>query len=163
MGYAAPQQQQQQQPSSYVPNTFAAEAQSNSGTTTTTTSSIGNAAYNYGDHQSAFNINQNPSFTPAPNYANPAPSNAYGYGGGPYNNPVPQYGQQPPQQQPPSATSAGPTIFNPTNAPNAPTNAFPSQFSMLQQPMVQDMALQYGQRLADQGWCFDYHYYYYYY
>lgn len=30
-------------------------------------------------------------------------------------------------------------------------NRFPSQFSVFQQPMVQDMALQYGQKLADQG------------
>lgn len=29
--------------------------------------------------------------------------------------------------------------------------SFTQQFSMLQQPMVQDMALQYGQKLADQG------------
>lgn len=47
--------------------------------------------------------------------------------------------------------------------PNAPTTQpvlnqqgpdnsnFPTQFSVFQQPMVQDMALQYGQKLADQG------------
>lgn len=29
--------------------------------------------------------------------------------------------------------------------------SFPTQFSVFQQPMVQDMALQYGQKLADQG------------
>lgn len=31
------------------------------------------------------------------------------------------------------------------------TAGFPQQFAMFQQPMVQDMAMQYGQKLADQG------------
>lgn len=47
----------------------------------------------------------------------------------------------------------------PNVSPNQPAmnqqgpgnNSFPSQFSVFQQPMVQDMALQYGQKLADQG------------
>lgn len=150
MGYTAPQQ-----PNAYVPNTFATEAHSgiDSGSTTTT-SSIGNAAYNYGDQQNTFNMNQNPTF--APNYANQPSTNPY-YGA-PYSNPTPQYGQQPPQ--PPNVSIAGgggaaPSIYNPPNpamaAAAGPANTFSGQFSMLQQPMVQDMALQYGQRLADQG------------
>lgn len=35
-------------------------------------------------------------------------------------------------------------------APQAP-GGFGQQFAMFQQPMVQDMAMQYGQKLADQG------------
>lgn len=126
MGYSAPQQ-------NYAPNAFPSET---SGAATA-------PSYNYNDQ---INVNQNNAFPP--NYSNAPASNPY-YD--PYTNanqPQPQYGQQPqvPQQSP----SPGPTIFNP-NAPPSQQNAFPTQFSMLQQPMVQDMALQYGQRLADQG------------
>lgn len=40
----------------------------------------------------------------------------------------------------------------PTLNQQSPGNAgFPAQFSVFQQPVVQDMALQYGQKLADQG------------
>ncbi|GAB0093710.1 protein YIF1B [Sergentomyia squamirostris] len=40
----------------------------------------------------------------------------------------------------------------PGGAPQQPgMGGFPGQFSMLQQPIVQDMAMQYGQKLADQG------------
>lgn len=137
MGYTASQQP------AYVPNTFAAETHSGGGGITTT-SSIGNPAYNYGDHQNAYNMNQNQQF--APNYANQPSANQPYYGGGPYSNPTPppQYGQPP--------NAAAPSIFSPPNpAAPGPANTFSGQFSMLQQPMVQDMALQYGQRLADQG------------
>lgn len=126
MGYSAPQQ-------NYGPNAFPSET---SGAATAPT-------YNYNDQ---INMNQNNAFPP--NYSNAPASNPY-YD--PYTNanqPQPQYGQQPQVQQ--QSPSSGPTIFNP-NAPPSQQNAFPSQFSMLQQPMVQDMALQYGQRLADQG------------
>lgn len=122
MGYSAPQQ------NSFAPNTFPAE---NTG-----------AAYNYTD---PINMNQNQTF--APNYSNQAPNQPY-YD--PYTAaPQQQYGQQAPQQPSQQPPNAGPAIFNP-NAPN-PRSTFPSQFAMLQQPMVQDMALQYGQKLADQG------------
>lgn len=47
----------------------------------------------------------------------------------------------------PPHSPTGPAIFNPSNVH---TNV-PNQFSMLDQPMVQGMALEYGQRLADQG------------
>uniref|UniRef100_A0A1L8D949 Protein YIF1 n=1 Tax=Nyssomyia neivai TaxID=330878 RepID=A0A1L8D949_9DIPT len=47
--------------------------------------------------------------------------------------------QQMPQQQ------------MPFGAPGGQPTGFPGQFSMLQQPIVQDMAMQYGQKLADQG------------
>lgn len=122
MGYSAPQQ------NAFVPNTFVSE-------------SSGAAYSNYNDQ---INMNQNSGY--APNYST-APSNPY-YDS--YGNANPQYGQQPtatplPQQ----SANVGPAIFNP-NATNQQT-AFPGQFSMLQQPMVQDMAIQYGQRLADQG------------
>lgn len=152
MGYPATQQS-----NAFVPNTFATESYSGSGSTTTT-SSIGGAAYNYGDQQNTFNMNQNPAY--APNYASQPPNvnpNPY-YGdvssggggvGGPYSNPAPQYGQQPPPNP------GAPSIFSPPNpgaaAPQPGANTFSGQFSVLQQPMVQDMALQYGQRLADQG------------
>lgn len=143
MGYPATQQS-----NAFVPNTFATESYSGSGSTTTT-SSTGGAAYNYGDQQNTFNMNQNPAY--APNYANQPPNaNPYygdGSSGGPYSNPTPQYGQQP---------VPNPGIFNPPNPgaaapPPGAANTFSGQFSVLQQPMVQDMALQYGQRLADQG------------
>lgn len=127
MGYTAPPPLQPQQ-KQFATNTFVAESN--------------NAVpYNYNDQNSSF----------APNYANQTQSNPY-YD--PYSNAAapPQYGQPaqaptPPLQQ--QVPASGPTIFNP-NAPN-PINNFSSQFSVLQQPMVQDMALQYGQRLADQG------------
>ncbi|XP_031619994.1 protein YIF1B [Contarinia nasturtii] len=112
---------------SYVPNTIPADNNS--------------AAYNYNDQ---VNMNQNASF--APNYSN-QPSNTYYE---PYNNAAPQYIQQPQQPQINAGPGPGPAIFNP-NAPINTTNNFPNQFAMLQQPIVQDMALQYGQRLADQG------------
>lgn len=129
MGYTAPQQ------NAYAPNTFASEVAG-------AAPAPAPAAYNYNDQ---INMNQNNAF--APNYSNAPTTNPY-YD--PYNNanPPPQYGQQP--QVPPQSASPGPAIFNPTAAANPP-NAFPNQFSVLQQPMVQDMALQYGQRLADQG------------
>lgn len=125
MGYSAPPPPQ---PNQFVPNTFAGVDNSNA------------APYNYNDQ-----INQN-SF--APNYSNQAPQQTNQYYD-PYSNvAAPQYGQPaqaatPPLQQP----VPGPTIFN----PNAPASNFSSQFAMLQQPIVQDMAMQYGQRLADQG------------
>ncbi|XP_055906071.1 protein YIF1B-B isoform X2 [Eupeodes corollae] len=52
----------------------------------------------------------------------------------------PSYPNIPPQQQ---QQQSG-------NLPNAPQLP-PQQFAMFQQPIVQDMAMQYGQRLADQG------------
>lgn len=132
MGYTTPQ------PNSFIPNTFPAENSA--------------PAYNYNDQ---INMNQNQAF--APNYSN-QPSNqptSQPYYDPYSGNAAPQYGQQPPQQQlqqpqlPQQPPNAGPTIFNPN--PTNPANTFSGQFSMLQQPMVQDMALQYGQKLADQG------------
>lgn len=38
----------------------------------------------------------------------------------------------------------------PPGPPGGP-GGIPPQFAMFQQPIVQDMAMQYGQRLADQG------------
>jgi hypothetical protein len=35
--------------------------------------------------------------------------------------------------------------------PNSQMPQFPQQFAMFQQPIVQDMAMEYGQKLADQG------------
>lgn len=75
---------------------------------------------------------------------------AYGNQYGNYPN-LPQQQQQ--QQQPPAQMS----MPQPPNvggqqagaAPGGP--GYPGQFAMFQQPIVQDMALQYGQKLADQG------------
>lgn len=126
MGYTTPSPPQPQQ-TQFASNQFAAESNNA-------------VSYNYNDQNNSF----------ASNYASQTQLNAY-YD--PYSNAVaPQYGQSaqaptPPLQQ--QVPASGPTIFNP-NTPN-PINNFSSQFSVLQQPMVQDMALQYGQRLADQG------------
>ncbi|CAO1428156.1 unnamed protein product [Diamesa hyperborea] len=77
-----------------------------------------------------------PAFVPAPNAPN-LDFNQY--------TPQPQYGQQSrmptPQQQ---------QHQQQPQAPQAP-GGFGQQFAMFQQPMVQDMAMQYGQKLADQG------------
>lgn len=124
MGYSpAPQ------PSAYAPNTFNAD---NSG-----------AAYNYNDQ---INVNQNNSF--APNYSNQQSNQYYD----PYSNAT-QYGQQqqqaPQQQQQQQQPAApGPAIFNP-NMPNPQPNAFSNQLAVLQQPIVQEMAMQYGKQLFD--------------
>lgn len=127
MGYPVPPPQQNQ----FGPSSFATE----------------NATqYSYNDQ---INMNQNNSF--APNYSAQPQSNQY-YD--PYSNSAaasqyvqPAQAPTPPLQQ--SISTPGPVMFNP-NAPNPQSN-IPSQFSMLQQPIVQDMALQYGQRFADQG------------
>lgn len=69
---------------------------------------------------------------------------------------VPQQAQQQPMHQPNHHQPPGPRQgFQP--APQQPQGPpmggpqLPGQFAMFQQPIVQDMALQYGQRLADQG------------
>ena len=41
--------------------------------------------------------------------------------------------------------------MNPSQAPQQPTTQFPGQFGMFQQPMVQNLAMDYGQKLAEQG------------
>lgn len=71
------------------------------------------------------------------------PNNSYGQA---FN----QYGNYPnvPQQQTQTTMSQNPTT---SAQPGAPDPRFPAQFSVFQQPIVQDMALQYGQKLADQG------------
>lgn len=74
--------------------------------------------------------------------------------------PAPQQQQQPTHPQvPPSLGPASYGIGAPQQ-PHSPYGVAPGstpapgqfpQFGMLQQPIVQDMAMQYGQRLADQG------------
>lgn len=54
----------------------------------------------------------------------------------------------PQQQQMPSAF---PQQQMPSGFPQSQMPGFNPQFSMFQQPIVQDMAMQYGQKLADQG------------
>ncbi|KAH8232676.1 hypothetical protein KR032_011424 [Drosophila birchii] len=100
----------------------------------------------------------------------PAQANSYGFNLNPAQQPqqmqqAPQLQQQQQQPQqpgfgyapPPTAQQAGPA--QPGNygmgapQPSAgppPAGQYP-QFAMFQQPIVQDMAMQYGQRLADQG------------
>lgn len=41
--------------------------------------------------------------------------------------------------------------MNPNQPPQQQNQQFPGQFSMFQQPMVQNMAMDYGQKLAEQG------------
>ncbi|XP_017079751.1 protein YIF1B-A isoform X2 [Drosophila eugracilis] len=88
-----------------------------------------------------------------------APVNSYGFD--PNLIQPPQQIQQPPQQQPgfgyggqpPQQGTAPPTYGIGAPQPGAaplPTGQYP-QFAMFQQPIVQDMAMQYGQKLADQG------------
>ncbi|XP_030573766.1 protein YIF1B-A isoform X1 [Drosophila novamexicana] len=102
-------------------------------------------------------------------YGGPAPQqvNSYGYNAAPPPAaPVqPQqqqnYGYPPAQQQPmqPQASAPpGPVTYG-VGAPQPPPYVAPGaalggqypQLAMFQQPIVQDMAMQYGQRLADQG------------
>lgn len=74
----------------------------------------------------------------APNY------NQFGYGPQPTQFPQsPQYGQPQQQPQPPQQFGQFGTPQQPPQPGFAP--------NIFQQPIVQDMALQYGQRLADQG------------
>lgn len=97
---------------------------------------------------------------PAPNYLNPQdlygngaipPQQNYGFQTSPspmMTNPSPPPPQQysnfgPNQQQMPAG------FPQQQQMPGMP--GFNPQFSMFQQPIVQDMALQYGQKLADQG------------
>lgn len=63
----------------------------------------------------------------------------------------------PPPQQPPQYSSLpgippiGGTQFGSQPQQPGVAGQFPPQFAMFQQPIVQDMAMQYGQHLADQG------------
>lgn len=125
MGYTQ-QSSVPQQP--YVPNTFVPD-------------NSNPIAYNYND-QSQISSNQSHVFT-APTQQQTA-NNYYD----PYNT-APNYLPQTQQFPSTPAAPSAPVIFDP-NA-TIPPNNFPTQFSMLQQPIVQDMAIQYGQRLADQG------------
>uniref|UniRef100_A0A1B0DIK8 Protein YIF1 n=1 Tax=Phlebotomus papatasi TaxID=29031 RepID=A0A1B0DIK8_PHLPP len=95
---------------------------------------------NYGPAQ-GMPQNPSPQQYPIPqNYGfdpNSTPSNFSQYPG--------NYVQNQQMPQPQQAQFAG-------GAPQGgPPGGFPGQFSVLQQPIVQDMAMQYGQRLADQG------------
>lgn len=138
MGYSAPTSQPTYAPNAFEPNT--------------------NSTFNYNDQtQTSYPVAAEATVDAAPSnpYYDPYGNPNMNLSANPNPNPnpsvnlnanVPNYGNQPQVQYP--AAPSGPTIFNPTN--NAP-NMFAGQFSVLQQPMVQDMALQYGQRLADQG------------
>lgn len=77
----------------------------------------------------------------SPNYYTPETSPNMGYGPSPGN--FNQYPQQPQHFQAPG--------MQPQMNHQDPSQGFGQQFAMFQQPMVQDMALQYGQKLADQG------------
>lgn len=86
------------------------------------------------------NPQQQQQFVQSPNYYTPETSpNVGGYVQSPGN-----YNQYPQQPQPQQQQFVQP---NPQN----PQAGFNQQFAMFQQPMVQDMAMQYGQKLADQG------------
>ncbi|ALC46896.1 CG5484 [Drosophila busckii] len=99
-------------------------------------------------------------------YGGPAPqTNNFGYNGAPAQQQQQQqnfsYAPPPqPQQQVPSQPQAAPGFGMGAPQPQpygvapgagaVPGGQYP-QFAMFQQPIVQDMAMQYGQRLADQG------------
>ncbi|XP_037713368.1 protein YIF1B-A isoform X2 [Drosophila subpulchrella] len=97
-------------------------------------------------------------------YGAPAPAPVNSYGFDPSLGQPSQHIQQPPQQQPgfgygapqppqQASATAPPTYGMGAPQPGAgplPPGQYP-QFAMFQQPIVQDMAMQYGQRLADQG------------
>ncbi|XP_016951240.1 protein YIF1B isoform X3 [Drosophila biarmipes] len=97
-------------------------------------------------------------------YGAPAPAPVNSYGFDPNLGQPSQHIQQPPQQQPgfgygapqppQQASATAPPAFG-MGAPQPGAGPLPAgqypQFAMFQQPIVQDMAMQYGQRLADQG------------
>lgn len=89
---------------------------------------------------------QQPQQQPIPtqdfSYSNAAPASSY-YD--PYAN------APPPTYDAGAQQSYGQPMYNPGSGPNVPQSGVGAPFAMLQQPMVQDMALQYGQKLADQG------------
>lgn len=66
--------------------------------------------------------------------------NQFGQGQFGQSTPTPQQAPYNPHQQP-----------LPTDPQQMPFVAGQNQFTMFQQPIVQDMAMQYGQKLADQG------------
>lgn len=73
-----------------------------------------------------------------------------GYGPSPGYNQYPQQQFGTPGTQPQHFGAPGPHQMNQNPDPNQ-QGGFGQQFGMLQQPMVQDMAMQYGLKLADQG------------
>jgi hypothetical protein len=80
----------------------------------------------------------------SPNYYTPETSPTYGM-----QSPQSNFNQFTPQQNPYDQQSK---MQNPQQQQQHQGAAgFPQQFAMFQQPMVQDMAMQYGQKLADQG------------
>jgi protein transport protein YIF1 len=95
----------------------------------------------------------NPEMQPSPQYYSPNP-NAMNYGGQPMDgnymhNQYPSPVAPNPYEMPMPGSVPGTA---PSPMPNLnQMSGFAPQLSMLQQPMVQDMAFQYGQKLADQG------------
>ncbi|XP_055616454.1 protein YIF1B [Toxorhynchites rutilus septentrionalis] len=90
----------------------------------------------------------NPVGYPATNPGQYVPTNTYHQGYENYGN----YANVPQQQH--SLPSMTPEHINPVQqqTPSASVGpSFPGQFTVFQQPIVQDMAMQYGQKLADQG------------
>lgn len=122
----------------YVPNTFVPDPVD---------------GYNYGPQTNAsvpiqpqqqrpFNANYNNPAAPTNYYDSYSNNKTTAYvPAASYPNPQPVYGQQP-------------SIYDPNVAPNsAPSNPNmgTAPFAMFNEPMVQDMAIQYGQKLADHG------------
>lgn len=118
----------------YVPNAFNAPPEP---------AYTSNIDTNYGvdsgqQRNIGFNYAPTPQYDP---YNNPAGPNLSSYGGL-------QQPQQPQQPQPQPQFSTPSVPMNPILPQNP---GVPNQFGMFQQPIVQDMALQYGQKLADHG------------
>lgn len=132
MGYVSPSP-----PPEYVPNTFVQEP---------------SYGYNEGVQINAsipIQPQQQTNFNP--NYNNPtAPTNYYDS----YSNIKPTSYAPPAGFPNPQPTYGQPSVYNPNIAPNiAPGNPGigGAPFAMLNEPMVQGMAIQYGQKLADHG------------
>lgn len=139
MGYAAPPPAPAYVPNTFVQdNTYANQPQNDP--------NILNS--NYGapipnqPQQRNFGVNYS-NVPPSSNYYDPFSNNQQPTDlSAPYPNQQQTYGASP--------------VFDPSRAPNSPSGIGGfggpgASFGMLQQPIVQDMALQYGQKLADHG------------
>uniref|UniRef100_T1PCH3 YIF1 protein n=1 Tax=Musca domestica TaxID=7370 RepID=T1PCH3_MUSDO len=107
--------------------------------------------------------NASPSGFGMPQHQSPQPMGSGGFNNGGMPMPNQNYGYSAPSPQPqqyssvpggqpqqqPFGGGVGPQQQQ-TGVAGGPPGQFP-QFAMFQQPIVQDMAMQYGQRLADQG------------
>lgn len=103
-----------------------------------------------------FEQNPPPLINPNPGFSQPSPGPTQYMPNNTYVQDFPQYANYPnvPQQQQqvqPNVPQNQAALKHPGAAGGGSGPGFPGQFAVFQQPIVQDMALQYGQKLADQG------------